>query len=71
MASKKEKIDLIEERLNNLTQEINQDGEKLLAFGGSRATRTAILNNYTWNVRELELLKLKLEEIKRPWWERI
>lgn len=46
-------------------------GHKLIAFGGSKANRTDMLDRYAWAVREDERLQQKLALLNGPWWERI
>ncbi len=46
-------------------------GHKLIAFGGSKATRTDILDRYARAVREDERLQTKRARLLEPWWNRI
>jgi hypothetical protein len=67
-----------QDKINKLTADIDanrkvitETGEKLLAFGGSRATRSAILDRYTWAILENDRLQTKRARLDEPWWNRI
>lgn len=69
--SKQKKLDKILSEIDANWAVLNDLGHKLIAFGGSKANRTAMLDQYARAVREDERLQAKRSHILQPWWNRI
>lgn len=69
--SKKKQIEEIAVDILSVQTQIKVLGDKLVAFGGSKATRTKLLIDYTWFINENKRLQDKRAVLQRPWWERL